>query len=337
MRRTLILITALLTLVGAFQLQAQPQQIVGRDVPAEIESLLNTAISELQTVLPEELARQILTALSQHFLNELGVLYGSDFRDLVDVPFAEYPPSNTARIYSIALSNTLVLLVQHQSTVSLYEVAVSRDRLESAIRYHLQELQISSSFNGMERASQELYGWILQPFVTGLREAGVEKLVFVPSSTLRPLPFSTLFDGRRFIVDDFELALTLAPGFRDPGMANLDSLPVYEDFETDTLAGELAFSKSQRLVDARFPILQLLGNFLPTGSDAHLVSLWPPRAAASAEFMELFSLAMQGGGGYAAALRSAQLQMKASNQFGHPFYWGSYLLVEKAGQDILGH
>ena len=57
----------------------------------------------------------------------------------------------------------------------------------------------------MERASAGIFRWVVQPYLNDVRQAGIEKLVFVSSDTLAPLPFATLFDNRRYLIDDFEV------------------------------------------------------------------------------------------------------------------------------------
>ena len=97
-------------------------------------------------------------------------LYGSAFTmpPLLSPP-GPVLPSN-AEVYSFAFDEKFVHLVRQESSVHVYEVEVTADRLATAIKYYVQELQISSSFNSMERCSTELYRWLVQPYAAELQQ-----------------------------------------------------------------------------------------------------------------------------------------------------------------------
>ncbi len=327
MRRTFYSFVLLGCLLQSPTLPAQTEQSV-RDISADLELLLDEAINEQQPVAEQSAITQFLTALAEFNQDALNTLYDRDALASIQVSYPISLPANAAVIYSIALPESLVHLVQRDSAIQIYQVEVSQERLARSIRYYLQELQISSSFNGMERGSSELYRWIAQPYLDDLREAGIQDLVFITTDTLRPLPLSTLFDGRRYLVDDFSVTVSLG-GVVGEGLASgLPELPSDAGFEITTLRDELVLSQSRRLVDSRNSILPLLSNHLPTRASTNLVSLWPGSTAAREQLVDSMTSALEDGAEHAAALRAAQLQLKSSSRFGHPYYWGSYLLVQ---------
>ena len=67
--------------------------------------------------------------------------------------------------------------------------------------------------------------------------------------------------------------------------------------------------------------------FLASGAKATLSTLWPVPDQANAEFMKEFYFALtQLNEDPSVALVYAQQRMKRSRQFGHPYYWGAFVL-----------
>lgn len=328
MRSTPYFLVVLSLLFSVVPLCAQSDEQATRDVPEEIVSLLVTASSAQQSGERQEAISRMLPALAGHYQDELNGLVDGDGQQPFVVTFADGQPESVARIFSIALADRLIHLVQLQSEVQVYSVDISRERLASAIRYYLQELQISSSFNGMERGSAELFRWTVQPYLNDLREAEVEKLIFTPSATLRRLPLTTMLDGRRYLIDEFEISVSLGVQQRAAQGAFSSTLRGESNYLVNTLSEDIVLSQSQRVVNQSFPILQLQSSHLFAGASANLVSLWPANAAFGEQLLESFSAEVEQGASYSEALRTAQREVKSSGRFGHAFFWGSYLLVE---------
>lgn len=74
-------------------------------------------------------------------------------------------------------------------------------------------------------------------------------------------------------------------------------------------------------------LMSVARSFLASGAKATLSTLWPVPDQANAEFMKEFYFALtQLDDDPAAALVHAQQKMKHSRQFGHPYYWGGFVL-----------
>ncbi|MEM9213693.1 MAG: CHAT domain-containing protein [Cyanobacteria bacterium P01_F01_bin.150] len=72
-----------------------------------------------------------------------------------------------------------------------------------------------------------LYDWLLAPFAEELEKSGVKTLVFVLDGALRSIPMATLFDGDRYLLETYSIAL--APGIQltESAPPNVQELEVF--------------------------------------------------------------------------------------------------------------
>lgn len=68
---------------------------------------------------------------------------------------------------------------------------------------------------------QRLWAWLIEPVLPRLKQAKVRRLLLVPDGALRYLPFATLYDGKRYLVQGFELQ-TLLAGLSQPARPHAD-------------------------------------------------------------------------------------------------------------------
>lgn len=309
-------------------------QAADQEALEKIQRLLEAAMNEGDEDARQELAEQVLLEFGSSQQSSLSDLYGSAYAmpPLLSPP-GPVLPSN-AEVYSFAFAEKLVHLVRQESSVQVYEVEVTAERLATAIKYYVQELQISSSFNGMERGSTELYRWLVQPYAAELQQAGIDRLIFFSTDPLRQLPLATLFDGRRYLIDDFEVVVS----FGADSMRSSDAMPpqLPESLRSSITAGQIELflddvilSQSSSVLTESLSAFQLQGIHLAARAKVNLVGLWPSNDQATAQLLDLFVAGLGDSQDYAAALRAAQLQLKSSTRFGHPFYWGMFQLMEQ--------
>lgn len=331
---------ACIVLFGLFQILSPAvarAQSADQEALENIEQLLAAALNERNDQSRQELADQILLEFGNSQHSKLNDLYGSAFPipTLLSLPHPVSP--NSAEVYSFSLEKKLVHLIRQESSVQVYEVEVTAERLATAIKYYVQELQISSSFNGMERGSAELYRWLVQPYAAELQQADIDRLIFFSTNPLRHLPLATLFDGRRYLIDDFEVVVSFGADDTD-SVSSSDTTPpqLPESLRSSITAGQIELflddvilSQSSSVLTESPPAFQLQGSHLATGAKVNLVGLWPSNDQSTAQLLDLFVAGLGDSQDYAAALRDAQLQLKSSTRFGHPFYWGMFQLVDQ--------
>lgn len=181
----------------------------------------------------------------------------------------------TAVIYLIPLPNRTEILVGLTSGLKRFTVDVGAKALTAAARQFRSNLETRTSYAYLEQA-QQLYNWLIRPIKPLLQENGITTLVFVPDGAVRTIPFATLHDGERFLIQ--EMAVAVVPGLSmvEPKplaatkvrmLLNGLSQPVQGFSRLDFVGGELqnieATYPSEKLFDESFTLASLknkLGN-----------------------------------------------------------------------------
>lgn len=184
-----------------------------------------------------------------------------------------------AIVYPILLPDRLEVIVKLPGNNNLRHArqpSVSEAQVDRAVTQLQRSLQRrSTSLNQVKRESRQLYDWLLKPFEAELAAVGqqtaIKTLVFVLDGSLRNIPPSVLFDGERYLVERYAIAVTPglqlldpkplpqrgvlsalvagatnAPSFQQERLATLDSVAI-------ELAGvEQQVSRSQKLENQQF-------------------------------------------------------------------------------------
>jgi CHAT domain-containing protein len=175
----------------------------------------------------------------------------------------------TAVVYLVSLPNRTEILVGLTSGLKRFTVDVGAKALSAVARQFRKNLETRTSYAYLEEA-QQLYTWLIQPIKPLLRENGVTTLVFVPDGAIRTVPFATLHDGEKFLIE--EMAVAVVPGLSmvEPKpievakvrmLLNGLSQPVQGFSRLDFVPGELqsieATYPSEKLFDEGFTLASL--------------------------------------------------------------------------------
>jgi CHAT domain-containing protein len=181
----------------------------------------------------------------------------------------------TAVIYLVPLPNRTEILVGLTSGLKRFTVEVGAKALAAEARQFRSNLETRTSYAYLEQA-QQLYSWLIRPIKPLLQQNGITTLVFVPDGAIRTIPFATLHDGEKFLIQ--EMAVAVVPGLSmvEPKplaaakvrmLLNGLSQPVQGFSRLDFVPGELqsieATYPSEKLFDERFTLASLknkLGN-----------------------------------------------------------------------------
>lgn len=146
-------------------------------------------------------------------LAELEDFLRCSFTNLVPIDQSENPPD--AIIYPILLQDRLEVLVKlpqsdsSSGQVYRYTPSVSAQDFRQTL-YDLRQ-QLDDPRNPVAPLilppAQKLYNWLLQPAQADLPPEGT--LVFVLDSTLQNLPLSILHDGQHYLVETYNIAVSL--------------------------------------------------------------------------------------------------------------------------------
>ncbi|GAB4545019.1 MAG: hypothetical protein Tsb0014_39130 [Pleurocapsa sp.] len=133
-----------------------------------------------------------------------------------------------AVIYPIILRDRLEVIVSlPEQPLRHYSTNIPQEELEAAIEEFRQTVTIRSRRKFYQPA-QQLYSWLIRPALKDLELNNIETLVFIPDGTFRNIPLAAIHDGKQYLLEQYNIALT-------PGLQLLAPLPL-EQLEFKTLA-----------------------------------------------------------------------------------------------------
>ncbi|MCL1474987.1 CHAT domain-containing protein [Argonema antarcticum] len=127
---------------------------------------------------------------------------------------------NAAVIYPIILKNRLeVILTLPEQPIRHHAVNISADEVNKAVE-KLGKFLINPliSIEEVKNQSKQIYNWLLKPFEADLEiaknreESQVKTLVFVLDGALRNMPMAVLYNGEKYLLERY--AIALAPGLQ---------------------------------------------------------------------------------------------------------------------------
>lgn len=209
--------------VRALQSLRQDMAAINRDVQFDFRETVEPVYRELvrlllppldredQEVSQENLqqARELIESLQ---LAELDNFFREACLDATTVAIDRIDPKATA-IYPIILSDRLAVIVSSPDRpLSYYATPSSQAQIENTLKEFI--IQISPLYDEADRLqlSQTIYDWLLRPAEAAGELAGTETLVFVLDGILRNVPMAALHDGKQYLVEKYNLALS--PGLQ---------------------------------------------------------------------------------------------------------------------------
>jgi len=137
----------------------------------------------------------------------------------------ERTPEKTALLYPISMPDSLILLVTMPDGIRHKLIRMKHKELRDAARRLRRGLQNRTSRSFIHQA-RKLYDCLIRPIEDWLSSQNIETLVVAPDGVLRLIPFSTLYDGKHFLIEKYAIAtipaisLTEASRF-DPANAKI--------------------------------------------------------------------------------------------------------------------
>ncbi|MFB2878175.1 CHAT domain-containing protein [Floridanema aerugineum] len=138
---------------------------------------------------------------------------------------------NAAIIYTIVLPDRLaIILALPQSPLRLYTTLKPQTEVESALKRLRTSMETPINNTLILPLYQQVYNWIIQPIEADIQQKNVQTLVFVSDGLLRNISLAALYDGEKYLIEKYSIALT-------PGLQLLPPQPLKkEDFRV-LLAG----------------------------------------------------------------------------------------------------
>ncbi|GAB4297076.1 MAG: CHAT domain-containing protein [Oscillatoriaceae cyanobacterium] len=135
---------------------------------------------------------------------------------------------NAAIIYPIILPDSLeIILALPGQPLRHYRSEVAASEIETTAAQLRRNLgRITGSKTEVLRLSQVIYNWMLRPAAADIAASGVKTLVFVPDGVLRNLPMAVLYDGQKYLIENYSIALSLGSQLIDPQPLKAQKLQV---------------------------------------------------------------------------------------------------------------
>jgi CHAT domain-containing protein len=126
----------------------------------------------------------------------------------------------TAVIYPIILPNRLaVILSLPNQPLSYYETSLPQSEVEGILDQMQQSLRPTSFSQERLPIAKQVYELLLRSAEDKLAASGVTTLVFVLDGSLRNLPMAALYDGQKYLIEKYSIALV-------PGLQLLQPQPL---------------------------------------------------------------------------------------------------------------
>ncbi|WP_017719344.1 CHAT domain-containing protein [Kamptonema formosum] len=212
-----------------------------------------------------------------------------------------------AVIYPIVLADRteVILKLPNQNELRHYRVRLAKSQVESTLEQLRSNLTKPYALREVKSLSEQVYSWLVAPALPDLNASQVKTLVFVLDSPFRNIPMAALYDGERYLVENYSIALApglqllspkplhtgrleaLAAGVTEP-RSGFPALPNVErelqeiksEVRSRILFNEEFTSKAlqERVSDLSFPVIHLAthGQFSSNASDTFIVA-WDKR------------------------------------------------------------
>jgi len=134
-----------------------------------------------------------------------------------------------AVIYPIILEDRLEIILKLPEQEKLYQytpVKASRNKIEETLHEFQDNLHDEYKINAVLKSGEEVYNWLIKPFRDRLESSDVKTLIFILDDSLRTIPMSALYDGDKFLVENYSVVLVLGLEVRDPTPLNHANMKV---------------------------------------------------------------------------------------------------------------
>ncbi|MDZ8091011.1 MAG: CHAT domain-containing protein [Nostoc sp. DedQUE05] len=114
-----------------------------------------------------------------------------------------------AIIYPFILPDRLEIIIElPQQRWLHYTTPVVKKEVETTLAQLQENLPKPHTLRQVQSLSQKVYKWIVQPAEAALAESNTPTLVFVLDGWLRNIPMAALYDGKQYLVEKYNIALT---------------------------------------------------------------------------------------------------------------------------------
>ncbi|WP_460201992.1 CHAT domain-containing protein [Scytonema sp. NUACC21] len=130
-----------------------------------------------------------------------------------------------AILYPFILPDRLEVILQlPQQRWLHYSSPVGEKEVEATLFQLRQNLPKPHTLRQIQSLSQKVYDWLIRPAEAALAESKTPNLVFVLDGSLRNIPMPVLYDGKQYLVEKYNIALT-------PGLQLIEPKPLQKELK----------------------------------------------------------------------------------------------------------
>ena len=176
--------------------------------------LLDDEISQANLLKAREVIEDLQLAELENYFKSACVDSASEYIDKLD--------SEAAVLYPIVLSNRVeVILSLPGGELKHYRTWQSNETTNQVISDLFRNFNPALSSRKRLSLSKQIYDWLIEPAEVDLASSQVKTLVFVLDGKFRNIPMAALYDGDRYLLEKYSVALTpglklLGPHFQNP-------------------------------------------------------------------------------------------------------------------------
>lgn len=155
-------------------------------------------------------ARQVIESLQ---VAELDNFFRTACLEGQIVAIDEIDQTGAAVIYPIILPDHLeIILSLPDQELRHYTTNVSKSHLEETLLEWRFNLERPFTTPEGKQFGEDIFNWLIRPLQSDLAQSAVDTLVFVLDGTLRNVPMAALYDGEKYLIEYYNVAL--APGLQ---------------------------------------------------------------------------------------------------------------------------
>ncbi|MBF2064494.1 MAG: CHAT domain-containing protein [Calothrix sp. C42_A2020_038] len=115
-----------------------------------------------------------------------------------------------AIIYPIILPEQLQVIIKiPQKQLRHHTIKKSQTEVEAILQQIREYIIEPDRAEDVQTISQEVYNWLIKPIESELTSSKINTLVFVLDGALRNVPMAALYDGEKYLVEKYAIALSL--------------------------------------------------------------------------------------------------------------------------------
>jgi CHAT domain-containing protein len=123
---------------------------------------------------------------------------------------------HAAALYPIALPDRLELIIYTADGLRRFSSPVTAKELDLRARQFAGHLREYAGFSKSKPYAQLLHHWMIEPVEAYLQQQHIETLIYIPDGALRLVPLAALYDGKKFVIENYAVVTS-------PGMSLIDS------------------------------------------------------------------------------------------------------------------